>query len=423
MLPRDRSRLSRGSRPHDDRRPRAPHSPGSTRDRGESVTGLAETAAELPSGLPPFGLDVVDDTPEVVIDLHRLRRNITRAAAAAAEHGVDLRPHVKTHKLPPVAELQIEAGATGIQVAKLGEAEVFAAAGFTDIFIGYPLVGPRKIARLLEVLRTTESKISVAADAMEVAIPLAAAAARAGVTVPVVIEVDTGMHRLGAQPGRATVELAARLADLEGIEVTGLFTHEGHVYTQAHSMDEKRAMTRAACAALAETADLVRGSGIPLTTVSVGSSGTFRFAIDCENITEVRPGTYVFNDLSQLLQGAATAEELAAYVVVTVVGRPEATRVVIDAGSKVLTSDRLLTPDPAVTFGAAAGHPGAHIVRLSEEHGVLEVPPGADIRIGDRLAVVPNHICPVINLADGVSVVDDGILADRWTVAARGRVK
>jgi D-serine deaminase-like pyridoxal phosphate-dependent protein len=188
-------------------------------------------------------------------------------------------------------------------------------------------------------------------------------------------------------------------------------------------MEEKRAMTRAACATLAETAALVRAGGIVLTTVSVGSSGTFRFAVECADITEVRPGTYVFNDLSQLHQGAATPDDLAAFVVATVVGRPEATRAVVDAGSKVLTSDRLLTADPSMSFGAVAGHPGAYVSRLSEEHGVLEIPAKADIRIGDRVAIVPNHVCPVINLAESVSVVAPGGLVERWGVAARGRVK
>jgi D-serine deaminase-like pyridoxal phosphate-dependent protein len=266
-------------------------------------------------------------------------------------------------------------------------------------------------------------KISVAADDLEVAIPIARAAALAGLTVPVVIEVDTGLQRLGVQPGRPTVELAARFAELDGVDVVGVFTHEGHVYTQARSMEEKRAMTHASCAALVETADLVRASGIPLATVSVGSSGTFRFAVECPNITEVRPGTYVFNDLSQLLQGAATPGDLAAFVVATVVGRPEATRAVIDAGSKVLTSDRLLTVDPGPTFGAVAGHPGAYVARLSEEHGLLEFPAPADLRIGDRVAIVPNHICPVVNLADSVSVIVDGTFVERWEVSARGRVK
>jgi D-serine deaminase-like pyridoxal phosphate-dependent protein len=387
------------------------------------MSGIAATEGALLPGPPPFGLDTVDDTPEVVIDLRRVEQNIARTAATAAEHGLGLRPHVKTHKLPAIAALQIEAGAVGIQVAKLGEAEVFAGAGVADIFVGYPLVGTRKIARLIELLETTTSKISVAADDVEVATPIGRAAARTGLAVPVVIEVDTGMHRLGVPPGRATVELAARIADLDGIEVVGLFTHEGHVYTQARSMDEKRAMTRAACAALAETAELVRASGIPLATVSVGSSGTFRFAVECPDITEVRPGTYVFNDLSQLVQGAATPDDLAAFVVATVVGRPEATRAVIDAGSKVLTSDRLLTADPDPTFGAVAGYPDAYVSRLSEEHGLLEFASPPDLRIGERVAIVPNHICPVVNLADSVSVIVDGGLTERWEVAARGRVK
>src|SRR5262249_10133418 len=152
-----------------------------------------------------------------------------------------------------------------------------------------------------------------------------------------------------------------RLADLEGIEVSGLFTHEGHVYTQAQSIEEKRAMTRDACATIAETAELVRASGIPVTTVSVGSSATLRFGVECAGITEGRPGTYVFNDLSQLHQGAASPEDLAAFVVATVVGRPEPTRAVVDAGSKVLTSDRLLVAEPGLSFGAVAGYPGAYV--------------------------------------------------------------
>ena len=388
------------------------------------MTDLVQNAqqAELNSP-PPFALEEVEDTPEVAIDLRRLQANIARAAAMADAHGVDLRPHVKTHKMLEVASLQIAAGAVGIQVAKLAEAEVFAHAGIADIFVGYPLVGARKIGRLLELLEETEAAISVAADSLEVARPIARAAKAAGLRVPLLIEVDTGLRRLGVQPGQATLELAKELMELDGIDLVGLFTHEGHVYTEARSAEEKRTMTRAACAAIVEAAELVRAVGIPLATVSVGSSGTFRFAVECANVTEVRPGTYVFNDLSQLLQGAATPDDIAAFVVATVVGRPEATRAVIDAGSKVLTSDRLLVSDPGATFGAVAGHPGARVSRLSEEHGLLELPPGTDLRIGDRVAIVPNHICPVINLADSVSVIADGVFAERWVVAARGRVR
>jgi D-serine deaminase-like pyridoxal phosphate-dependent protein len=300
---------------------------------------------------------------------------------------------------------------------------VFARAGITDIFVGYPLVGAQKIARLIQLLEQTNATISVAADSMEVALPIANAAVAAGIRMPLLIEVDTGLRRLGVQPGQAALDLARQLAELDGIELVGLFTHEGHVYTQAQSSEEKRAMTNAACAAVVETAQSIRAEGIPVATVSVGSSGTFRFAVECDNVTEVRPGTYVFNDLSQMLQGAATSTDIAAFVIATVVGRPEATRAVIDAGSKVLTSDRLLVNDPDTTFGSVAGYPGATVTRLSEEHGLVELPPDTDLRTGDRVAIVPNHICPVINLTDSVSVIADGVVAEHWAVAARGRVQ
>ena len=387
------------------------------------MTDLAQDAQQTDiDSPPPFDLGEVEDTPEVAIDLGRLEANIAHAAALAEAHGLNLRPHVKTHKMLQVAALQIRAGAVGIQVAKLGEAEVFARTGVADIFIGYPLVGKHKIARLLQLLEETDATISVAADSMDAARPIAKAAAAAGLQVPLLIEVDTGLRRLGVQPHQA-LDLARELAELDGIELAGLFTHEGHVYTDARSAQEKQAMTQAACAAVTEAAELIRADGIPVATVSVGSSGTFRFAVECENLTEVRPGTYVFNDLSQLLQGAAAQTDIAAFVVATVVGRPEATRAVIDAGSKVLTSDRLIVSDPDTTFGSVAGYPGASVTRLSEEHGLVELPPGTDMHVGDRVAIVPNHICPVINLTDSVSVIADGVFAERWLVAARGRVQ
>ncbi|MDX6527515.1 MAG: hypothetical protein QOI43_3026 [Gaiellales bacterium] len=388
------------------------------------MTDLVQDVPQTDIGSPPpFDLGEIEDTPEVVIDRERLQANIARAAAVAVAHGVQLRPHVKTHKMLEVAALQIAAGAVGLQVAKLGEAEVFARAGIDDIFIGYPLVGAQKIERLIELIAGTDATISVAADSIDVALPIAKAAAAAGLQVPLLIEVDTGLRRLGVQPSEDSLNLARELAELDGIELAGLFTHEGHVYTEARSVDEKRAMTQAACAAITETAERIRADGIPLATVSVGSSGTFRFSVECDNVTEVRPGTYVFNDLSQLLQGAATQIDIAAFVVATVVGRPEATRAVIDAGSKVLTSDRLIVSDPEMTFGSVAGYPGACVTRLSEEHGSVELPPKSDLRVGDRIAIVPNHICPVINLTDSVSVIADGVLAERWLVAARGRVQ
>ena len=167
----------------------------------------------------------------------------------------------------------------------------------------------------------------------------------------------------------------------------------------------------------------IRSRGHAAPVVSVGSAGTFRFAIRCPGVTEVRPGTYVFNDRSQIAQGAATDADLAAVIAATVVARPAPDRIVVDAGTKVLTSDRMLVSDPPATFGRVLGHDDWNLVRLSEEHGVLEIPASADVRIGDRVAIVPNHVCPTINLASAVTVVEGGRVAGRWPVAARGMVQ
>lgn len=361
------------------------------------------------------------DTPEIVIDLDVVLANIDRAAAAARAAGVLVRPHVKTHKLPQIAHLQVQAGAVGIQVAKLGEAEVMADAGIRDILVGYPVVGQTKLARLGDL--AARVSISVTLDSEEVAAGISSVASERGLTIPTLVEIDTGLRRLGLEPGDAAADFAERIAAMPGLELAGVFTHEGHVYAQARDDAERERLTLEACGAAVETAQEIRRRGHPAPIVSVGSAGTFRFAIRCPGVTEVRPGTYVFNDRSQIAQGAATETGLAAVIVTTVVGRPRPERIVVDAGTKVLTSDRMLVHDPPATFGRVLGHDDWDLVRLSEEHGVLDVPATADARIGDRLAIVPNHVCPTINLATAVTVVERGTVTGRWPVAARGMVQ
>jgi D-serine deaminase-like pyridoxal phosphate-dependent protein len=194
------------------------------------------------------------------------------------------------------------------------------------------------------------------------------------------------------------------------------------VYTQGRDAAEKERLTQEACRAAVDTAEEIRSRGLSAPIVSVGSAATFRFAIRCLGVTEVRPGTYVFNDRSQIAQGAATEADVAAFVVTTVVARPSPERIVVDAGSKVLASDRMLVPDPPASFGRVWGHDDWDVVRLSE-HGVVEVPPAAEGQVGDRLAIVPNHVCPAINLASAVTVVEGGRVVGSWPVAARGRVQ
>ena len=367
-------------------------------------------------------IELAPDTPEIVLDLDVVRANIERAAAMAREAGVVLRPHTKTHKLPRIAELQVEAGAVGVQVAKLGEAEAMADARHR----GHPRRLPdrrRAEARRGSPTWPSASRITVTVDSDEVAVGIARTARERGLTIRALIELDTGMRRLGVLPGLAAVELAERVAALDGIELAGVFTHEGHVYTQARDDAERERMTLDSCRLAVETAEQIRARGLRAPVVSVGSAGTFRFAIRAPGVTEVRPGTYVFNDRSQIAQGACGPDDLAAFVVTTVVSRPAPDRIVVDAGTKVLTSDRMLVPDPPASFGWVWGHDDWDVARLSEEHGVVDVPPDAVVRIGDRVAIVPNHVCPTINLANAVTVVEAGRALGRWPVAARGLVQ
>ena len=365
--------------------------------------------------------ELAPDTPEIIVDLDVVRANIERAAAMARDMGVVLRPHTKTHKLPQIARLQLEAGAVGVQVAKLGEAEVMADAGIENILVGYPIVGEHKLARLADLAERVS--ISVTIDSDEVAAGISRVARERGLTIPALLELDTGLRRLGVLPGPGAADVAERIAALPGIELAGVFTHEGHVYAQGRDAGEKERLTQEACQAAFDTAEEIRGRGLSAPIVSVGSAGTFRFAIRCPGVTEVRPGTYVFNDRSQIAQGAATQADVAAFIITTVVGRPTPNRIVVDAGTKVLTSDRMLVPDPPASFGWVCGHDEWDVVRLSEEHGVLEVPPEAEVHVGDRLAIVSNHVCPTINLASAITVVEGGQVIGHWPVEARGKVQ
>jgi D-serine deaminase-like pyridoxal phosphate-dependent protein len=341
------------------------------------------------------------DTPALLIDAGRLRANVEAMAAAARDGGVALRPHAKTHKMVEVAALQLEAGAAGLTVAKLGEAEVFVDGGCEDILIAYPLIGAPKLERLAALAR--RARIAVALDSLEVA----RAIAQAGADVRVRIEVDTGQHRAGVLP-RDVAALASDVAAL-GLHVEGVMTHEG----QAYAAEDLAAATHDAVAQMLEAA-----ASLHTPVISVGSTPTARYAANEPGVTEIRPGTYVFQDRTQIAHKAATSGDLAAFVLATVVSRPAPDRAVVDAGTKVLSSDRLNAPGAPVDFGAL-DETGWPLVRASEEHGVVAIPPGAQLEIGRQVRIVPNHICPVVNLFDEAVIVD-GDRVDRWRVAARG---
>lgn len=355
------------------------------------------------------------DTPYVAINGDVLARNIDRMAAAVSQRGLALRPHVKTHKLPRIAELQLAAGAAGITVATIGEAEVFVAHGASDVFIAYPLwLTPARAQRLLAVARN--ARLSFGVDSAESAAHAARMLGSHRGEVEVLVEIDSGHHRSGVLPeGAAEVAAAARAG---GLTVTGVFTFPGHSYAPgapANAAQEEQLALRAAASAL-------RAEGFAVERLSGGSTPSALLTAD-DGATEVRPGVYVFGDAQQLALGRCGWEDIALTVVGTVVSmhRTDAGsyRLVLDAGSKILGSDR---PEWLDGYGRVSGYPGAAIVALSEHHATVSWPEEEAVpALGSTLELVPNHVCLVPNLVDEVLVKHANGTEEWWNVAARGK--
>jgi D-serine deaminase-like pyridoxal phosphate-dependent protein len=343
------------------------------------------------------------ETPAVVIDRDVLERNIARMAESVRQRGFDLRPHVKTHKLPEIAALQLAAGAVGLTVATIGEAEVFVEHGARDVFIAYPLwLTPAKAARLAALRE--RARVSVGVDSVE-------SAANTGRFLPgleVLVEVDSGHHRSGVRPSDAlSVATAAREA---GLVVVGAFTFPGHSY----GPDAAAAAAHGEREALATAGHGLRAAGFDVRTLSGGSTPSVA-STEADGATEVRPGVYVFGDAQQWELGHVAPADIALTVLATVMS-VHADRVVLDAGSKTIGADRA---GWATGHGRLLDHPDARITALSEHHGTVvgEGLPG----LGERVRIVPNHVCNAVNLVDEVIVVRGGVVEDRWVVAARGR--
>lgn len=344
------------------------------------------------------------DTPCVVIDLQTVDANLKRAQAHADALGLALRPHIKTHKLPRFARRQVELGAVGITVQKLGEGEAMADSGLSDIFLPYNIVGEKKLARLAALNRRVALKVT--ADSPDTVSGYARTFAGAEKPLVVLVECDTGMGRCGVQSPAQALALARHIALSPGLAFGGLMT-----YPAAGAHDKAERWLADAKAMLAE-------AGIDCPVISTG--GTPDIWRDAEGpATEYRPGTYIYFDRSLVARGVASYADCALTVLATVVSRPTATRVVIDAGSKALSSD-LLGLDG---YGVVPALGEVAITSLSEEHGVIELPEPSDIpRIGDVLRIVPNHACVVTNLFDRVNLIDASGRVETVPVAARGRV-
>jgi D-serine deaminase-like pyridoxal phosphate-dependent protein len=345
------------------------------------------------------------DTPAVLVDLDRVERNLARFQAYCDRHGIENRPHIKTHKVVEFARRQVELGAVGICCQKLGEAEVMAAAGLRDILIPFNLVGAAKLGRARALAERVALRVS--ADDPLVVDGLAEAFASASRPLPVLVECDTGAGRCGVQTPEAARELALRIDRARGLRFAGLMTYPA-----------KGAPERAA-AFLAEAKASIEAEGLAVPTVSSGGTPDMWRAHEQSVITEYRVGTYIYNDLMEVACGAARLEDCALTVLTTVVSRPTADRAILDAGSKSLTSDL----NGQRGHGRIVEYPEAVIYGLSEEHGHVDLR-ACTTRpsIGEKVRVIPNHACPVSNLFDRIVTVRGEQVEGSLVVAARGRV-
>ena len=368
----------------------------------------------------------IDDlpTPAVLVESSRLTRNLSRMQAIANARGLRLRPHAKTHKAPAVAALQIERGAIGICCAKLGEAEVFAEAGISDIRLPYPL-HPANADRVFALAERVT--LSFIVDDPAVAQAWSDLAARRGRRLEVLLKVDVGFHRCGIDPASASAPGTVRaIAAMAGLTFRGLLSHAGNGY----AAQSEREVLSVAVREAEMLRDLAAAAQVRCDEISVGATPTARFSADQDGVTELRPGNYAYYDRTQVGLGAARWDDCALTVLARVVSRPAADRVILDSGSKTLTNDGARGFSEMPGYGAvlrdpfaAEPDPSLLIERLSEEHATVRVIE-AQTRLvtGDLVRIVPNHSCVVSNLVDQVWLVDGDRVIEPLSVAARGRI-
>lgn len=359
-------------------------------------------------------LDLIE-TPVPLVDLGVMRANIARIASYCRSHGLKWRPHTKTHKSPVVAAEQLAGGAAGLTVATLREAEVMAPLT-DDLLLAYPQVGEAKLMRLLS-LDPWPADVLMALDSAAALEGLSGAAAAAGRDVGVLIEVDAGMHRVGVQTPQVAVDLARRAATLPGVGFEGILFYPGHLREPSAQLGPGLA---AVADLLAQYLEALQQAGLPPRIVSGGSTPTIWQSHRIPGLTEVRAGTTVFGDRTTASIGACEWQDCAYSILATVVSVAVPGQAVIDAGSKALTREELRAMGGG--YGALLDRPEVVLSSLSEEHGLL------DLRrtewrpqVGDRVRVVPNHVCVSVHLHERIYGVEDGLIVQQWPVAARGR--
>jgi D-serine deaminase-like pyridoxal phosphate-dependent protein len=362
------------------------------------------------------------DTPALIVDLDVMERNLSRMASYCREHGLRLRPHTKTHKIPELARKQIESGAHGITVAKLDEAEVMIDAGLDDLLIAYPIVGPTKTRRLADLAQ--RATITVSLDSETAARGISAALSERGIhssgnNVNILVELDVGFGRCGVPNETEALHLAQTITSLPGLNFQGLMFFPGHFGVDPVQRKVLRAQVNEL---LDRCLNTFTKANIPLHTISGGSTPS-RYESDLfHGVNETRPGTYIFNDRNTVGVSAASLDDCALSVLVTVVSTSVSGHAAIDGGSKTFSSDRYQAEDGR-GFGLVKDDPAVEIERFSEEHGHLNISrSNRKYRVGDRLAVIPNHVCSTVNMHDEIYGVRGERVEIVWKVAGRGKV-
>jgi len=352
------------------------------------------------------------DTPVLLVDLAVMAGNIKQIAATCRDAKVAWRPHTKGIKIPAIAHQALAAGAIGVTCAKLGEAEVMAAAGIRDILIANQIVGAPKIARLIGLQRHAEVKVLV--DSADNAAALAAEASAAGVHLRVLIEVDTGMGRAGVAPGSSAVDLARNIKALPGLELVGVEGWEGHA-TEIQDEHEKAATIECAVSALTATADALRRAGFPISIVSCGGTGTFRFTTRLPGVTEIQAGGGILSDVRYRTKCNADLP-YSLTVLTTVISRPNELRIICDAGKKTMSSDAAVPLPLGVEF--------LRSVNLSAEHARLELDrPNHFLKVGDKLEFVVGYSDTTVHLHEEMIGTRDGRVEIVWPILGRGKLR
>jgi len=355
------------------------------------------------------------DTPALVIDLDCMEDNLNRMAAYCREKNIGLRPHIKTHKTLGLAQRQVELGAYGITVAKIGEAEVMSDGGIDSMLLAYPVIGGHKVRRLAAVME--RSRVVVSLDSEE-AVGWVSQAAM-GKPLDILVEVDFGMRRCGLPPGEKPVQLAKIIDARPELEFKGLMLYAGHL---SPDLDGNTREVNRLNSELGRQLEMFVCERIDVSIVTGGSTPSAYYSHLIEGLTEIRPGTYIFNDRNTVEFGACSESQCAGSVLVTVVSTAVSGQAIVDGGSKTFSSDSLI-PGNGIGHGIVKGYPEVVFTTMSEEHGYLQLPPEIKLEIGQQLQIIPNHICACVNMHDRVWGIRREEVVDEWEISARGRIR